>query len=179
MAQRKTSQLEGESKRSIAQKARRARELKTISDLADENLAVTEEWRVLRPEHHAAIKLRLLGGDTLRKVCRDLGIEPGVVSQYIYDNPEYASEINSYRTFGAHQMYDRLVDMIEDTSMSPQDKMFAYKVISHLAPRLNREDYGDHVKVDQTLNVTAPVIPDWFLGNVVDGQLSEDSEPTI
>lgn len=179
MAQRKLESLQGENKRSIAQKARRARELQTISDLADDNLAITDEWRVLLPEHHAAIKLRLLGGDTLRKVCRDLGIEPGVVSQYIYDNPEYAQEINSYRTFGSHQMYDRLVDMIEDTTMSPADKMFAYKVISHLAPRLNREDYGDQMRVEQTVTVTTPVMPDWFFGNVVDGQLTDENDPTI
>jgi hypothetical protein len=179
MAQRKTQQLDGESKRSVAQKARRARELKTISDLADENLALTDEWRTLLPEHHAAIKLRLLGGDTLRSICRSMGIEPGVVSQYIYDNPEYAAEINSYRTFGAHQMYDRLVDMIDDPSISPSDKMFAYKVISHLAPKLNRDDYGDQVRVEQSVTVTTPVMPDWFFGSVVDGQLTDDSDPTI
>lgn len=173
------TQVEGENKRSIAQKARRARELATISEMADANLADTEKWRVLLPEHLVAIKYRTLGGDTLGNICKDLGIPRSAVCNYIFDNPKYAKEWRSFRSFAAHMMYDDLVEMINNTEMSSGDKMFAYKVISHLAPRLNPTDYTDTVRVDQSLTLNSPVMPDWFFGSVIDGQLSDDSEPTI
>ena len=179
MAQKKMVQLDGENKRSVAQKARRSRELKTISDLADANLADTEHWRILLPEHLVAIKYRTLGGDTLGNICKDLGIPRAAVCNYIFDNPEYAKEWRSFREFSSHIMYDRLIEMIDDDTMTPGDKMFAYKVISHLAPRLNPTDYSDTVKVDQSVTVTTPVMPDWFFSNVVDGQLTDSSDPTI
>lgn len=179
MAQKKMAQLEGENKRSVAQKARRARELKTISEMADANLADTEQWRTLLPEHLVAIKYRTLGGDTLGNICRDLGIPRAAVCNYIFDNPAYAKEWRSFRAFSSHMMYDDLVEMIDNKEMSPGDKMFAYKVISHLAPRLNPEDYSETTKLDQSVTINTPVMPDWFFGSVQDGQLSDGSDPTI
>lgn len=120
-----------------------------------------------------------MGGDTLGNICRDLNIPRAAVCNYIFDNPEYAKEWRSFRAFSSHMMYDDLVEMIDNKDMSASDKMFAYKVISHLGPRLNPEDYSDTVKVDQKVSVAAPIMPDWFFGNVIDGQLSDDSEPTI
>lgn len=166
MAQRKQQQLEGENKRSIAQKARRARELSAISELADQNLATTDEWRVLLPEHLAAIKFRLLGGDTLGNICRELGIERGVVCNYIYEHPEYAREVLDFKAFGAHSLYERLLEMIDDKEMSASDKLFAYKVISNYAPKINRETYGDKVQVEHT-------VPDPF---IIEGALLDNGE---
>lgn len=179
MAQRKITEPQGENRRSIAQKARRAKELNAISKMADENAAVTDEWRVLLPEHMVAIKVRLLNGDTLGNACRDLGIERGVVNQYVFDNPEFAREILAFKAYGAHGLYERLIEMIDDDTMSASDKMFAYKVISNYAPKINKEVYSDSIQVDQTVTHNTPVMPDWFFGNVVDGQLSDGSDPTI
>lgn len=179
MAQKKMKQLDEPSKASIAQKARRAAELKAISEIADQNLAITDEWRSLLPEHLEAIKVRLVAGDTLGNICRALGLDRGHVCSYVYHNPEFAREYLAFKEFGAHAMWDRLLEMIDDKDMSAGDKMFAYKVINSYTSKINRPVYGESVQVDQNVNITAPVMPDWFFGNVVDGQLSDNSDPTI
>ncbi len=176
MAQRKTEQLEGGNKRSVAQKARRAKELRSISELADANLAVADAWRVIRPEHLEAIKLRLVAGDTLGNICRELGIERGVVCQYVYEHPEFAQEYLAFKEFGTHAMWDRLLEMIPDTTMSSADKMFAYKVINSYTSKINRTTYADGLRVDQNVAVSVSM-SQWGLGGpVIDGNVIEDPD---
>lgn len=179
MAQRKQKQLEGPSAQAIAQRARRAKELATISEIADQNLNPTDGWRTILPEHIEAIKTRLLGGDTLSNACRGLGINEQSVTRYFHENKEALGEFLDWKAHGTHRMWDRLIDMIEDNSMSAGDKMFAFKVINAYTGKINRPVYGDQIKVDQTVTHTTPVMPDWFFGSVVDGQLSGDDDPTI
>lgn len=179
MAQKKMQEISPENKRSIAQKARQAKGLSKVSEMADANLAITEEWRSLLPEHLEAIKVRLVGGDTLGNICRELKIDRGHVCNYVYNNPEFAKEYLAFKEFGTHAMWDRLIEMIDDDTMSAGDKMFAFKVINAYTSKINRPVYGESVQVDQTVTVTTPVMPDWFFGNVVDGQLSDGSDPTI
>jgi hypothetical protein len=150
-----------------------------VSLLADQNLNPTDGWKTILPEHIEAIKTRLIGGDTLSNVCSGLGINEASVTRYFHENDEALADFLKWKAHGTHKMWDRLIDMIDRKDMSPTDKMFAYKVINSYTGKINRDVYGDQVKVDQTVTVTTPVMPDWFFGNVVDGQLTDDSDPTI
>lgn len=179
MAQRKQKQLEGPSAQAIAQRARRAKELSTISEIADQNLNPTDGWRTILPEHIEAIKTRLLGGDTLSNACRGLGINEASVTRYFHENKDELKDFLDWKAHGTHRMWDRLIDMIDDKEMSAGDKMFAYKVINSYTGKINRPVYGESVQVDQNVTVSAPVMPDWFFGSVVDGKLTDDSDPTI
>ena len=152
--------------------------------MADANAAVTEQWRTLLPEHMVAIRVRLLNGDTLGNACRELGIERGVVNQYVFDNPEFAREILAFKAYGAHSLYERLIEMIDDKEMSASDKMFAYKVISSYAPKINKEVYSDTVKHEVSMNepfvLDAQHLPFSLTApQVIDGQLTgpEDDTP--
>ncbi len=176
MAQKKTPRLEGSSARSVAQKARRAKELSTISELADQNLTPSDGWRTIHPEHIEAIKTRVIGGDTLPNVCRALGINEQSVTRYLHENKEALTEYLDWKSFGTHAMWDRLIDMIPDKTMSPTDKMFAYKVINSYTGKINREVYADGFRVDSNVAVSVSM-PQWGLGGpVIEGSIIEDPE---
>ncbi|UYY77509.1 hypothetical protein [Sphingomonas sp. R1] len=159
MAQRKTQQLEGQSAASIAQKARRSKELATISEIADQNLNPTDGWKTILPEHIEAIKTRLIGGDTLSNACRGMGINEQSVTRYFHENKEALREFLDWKSFGSHIMWDRLIDMINNLEMSPSDKMFAFKVINAYTTKINREVYGEKVQMEVVQH--QPVILDW------------------
>lgn len=177
MAQRKQKRLEGESARAIAQKARRAKELSTISEIVDRNLTPEDEWRTIHPEHIEAIKTRLLGGDTLSNVCKGLGINHQSVTRYFHENKEELAEFLDWKAFGTHLMWDRLFEMIDDKEMSGQDKLFAFKVINAYSSKMNREVYGEHIKVDQNVTVQPVSMPDWSFGQVIDAKPLDTDDP--
>ena len=164
MAQRKTKQLSGQSAQAIAQQARRASELQTISDIADANLLPRDSWRTVLPEHIEAIKTRLLGGDTLSQVCRKLGIDRASVVRFFHENDDMLTQYLEWKAFGAHALYENLLDLPFDDSMSDADKMLYYKVVSNYAPKINRPVYGDKVQHDVVQH--QPVILDL---NVIQG----------
>lgn len=178
MAQRKTPRLDGPSAASVAQKARRARELSTISDLADKNLTPSDGWKTIRPEHIEAIKTRLIGGDTLSNVCRGLGINEASVTRYFHENKEALTEFLDWKAMGTHLLWDRLFDMIYDTNMSSTDKMFAFKVTNAYTGKINRPVYGENVQHDHAVAVNVSM-PSWTYGataSVVDTSF-EDVDP--
>ena len=158
MAQRKQKQLTGEEAKSIAQKARRDNELALIAEIADSNLSPTDEWRSILPEHIEAIKTRLLAGDTLGRVCKRLGINRASVVRHIHENPELLEQYLAWKAFGTHMLYENLLDLPFDETMSDADKMLYYKVVSNYAPKMNRKDYGDKVQIEHQM--PQPVILD-------------------
>lgn len=179
MSQRKTKQLEGDSALRISRLARHKESLAKISEIAEANLNPLDGWRTVLPEHIEAIKTRLLGGDTLGNVCKGLGINEQSVTRYFHENKEARAEFLDWKAYGTHRMWDRLIEMIDDKTVSASDKEFAYKVINSYTTKINRQDYGNQPIVDQSVTINTPVMPDWFFGSVVDGQLGDDSEPTI
>lgn len=179
MGNKKTKQLDGESAYKVAALARHSKGLAKVKELADQNLNPTDGWKTILPEHIEAIKTRLLGGDTLSNACKGLGINEASVTRYFHENKEALTDFLDWKAHGAHRMWDRLIDMIDNKDMSAGDKTFAYKVINSYTSKINRPVYGESVQVDQTITHTNPVIPDWFFGSVVDGKLTDDSDPTI
>lgn len=151
MAQRKQKQLTGPSARSIAQLARQDRDLAKVAEIADANLNPTDEWRTVLPEHIEAIKTRLLAGDTLGRVCRRLGINRASVVRHIHEHPDLLEQYLAWKAFGTHQLYENLLELPFDDSMSDADKMLYYKVVSNYAPKMNRRDYGDKVQVEHSV----------------------------
>lgn len=152
MAQRKQKQLEGKEAARIAQKARRDSELALIADIADQNLNPTDQWRTVLPEHIEAIKTRLLGGDTLRRTCRKLGINPESVTRHLHENPDLLKQYLDWKAFGTHALYENLLELPFDDSMSDADKMLYYKVVSNYAPKINRQDYGEKTQIDVSMH---------------------------
>lgn len=144
--------------------ARRASELSLISDIADQNLLPTDAWRTVLPEHIEAIKTRLLGGDTLSSVCRRMGIDRASVVRFFHENDDMLRQYLDWKAFGTHALYENLLDLPFDSTMSDNDKMLYYKVVSNYAPKINRQDYGDKVQMDVVQH--PPVIIDW---NVIEG----------
>ncbi|WP_242152562.1 hypothetical protein [Sphingomonas sp. BAUL-RG-20F-R05-02] len=164
MAQNKQKQLDGDTAKSIAQIARRDRELATIAEIADSNLNPKDHWRSVLPEHIEAIKTRLLGGDTLRRTCRALGLDPASVTRNLHENPELLAQYLDWKAFGTHALYENLLELPFDPTMSDADKLLYYKVVSNYAPKMNRQVYGDKVQVDVVEH--KPVILDW---NIIEG----------
>ena len=74
-------------------------------------------------------------------------------------------------------MWDRLFEMIDDKEMSGQDKLFAFKVINAYSSKMNREVYGEHIKVDQNVTVQPVSMPDWSFGQVIDAKPLDTDDP--
>lgn len=179
MSQRRNPPLEGQSARTIAQLARHSTRLAKVSEIADKNLAPTDAWRTVLPEHIEAIKTRLIGGDTLTGVCRVLGLDRANVLRHFHENKELLRDFLDWKAAGAHMLYENLLELPFDDSMRDADKELYRKIVSNYAPKINRDVYADNIRVEQTVTVTTPVMPDWFFGNVVDGQLTDENDPTI
>lgn len=171
MAQKKAPKLDTVTARSIAQKARKTSELKAIAKIADENLRVSEtnHWRVLAPEHLEAIRFRVLGGDTVSNICRELGIDAGHVANHIYLNPEYAAQLNEYRKHGAHALVDKLFELPFRDDMSDNDKKLYQNAITWYASRMNREAFGEKVTVDHIQHLPVILATDVIASDDDDG----------
>lgn len=182
MAQKKATPLTPNEKISIALKAQHSERLSAISEEANRNLALrpTESWRTITEEHKEAILFRVYGGDTVKQVCEAMGISTGLVNMAAYLDPEgFGKKLAVARSNGAHTQADTLLEIPLRDDLSDASKKLLMDGIKWLASRRNRKDYTDSLQVEQTVTVTTPVMPDWFFGNVVDGQLTDDSDPTI
>lgn len=159
MAQKKKPPVADEVRASIGQKARRAAEAQAIAKLADENLSVTEQWRVLTPEHLAYIEARVIGGENTTAACRALGLEPGLLNSYVYMNPDYAAKLNELRKHGSWMMVDQLLALPFRTDLSDNDKKLMMRIIMWYAERVNREVFGERLTIDANINAAPVILP--------------------
>jgi transposase-like protein len=178
MAQKRQTPLTKDEKISLTLKAQHSSRLQTLAKHVDDNLAMkpTESWRTLTVEHKEIVLFRLSGGDTVAEVCRELGISKGVVYMARHLDPEFKKEYHLARKAGADALADMIREVSRDTTLSDSAKKIELDALKWLASRYNRDEYSDHVRVDQNVAVSVSM-PQWGLGGpVIDGSVIEDSE---
>jgi len=96
----------------------------------------------------ADVCLRVSGGDSLRKVCRDTGMPEATVRQWVRDDREgFAAQYQQARAMQVEAWADEIVETACRDDLDPADKRVrcdAYKwIVSKLAPK----KYGDRLLV--------------------------------
>lgn len=177
MAQKKQKPLSASEKISLTMKAKHREQIAAIAEEADRNLQLkpTETWRTLTEEHKETVLFRCYGGDSVKQVCNELGISPGLINMAAYRDPEgFGKELALAREHGDHTQADSLLDIPFRTDMSDASKKLLFEGIKFLVSRRSRDTYTEHLKVDQNVTVQPVAMPDWSFGQVIDVTPGED-----
>ncbi|MFI8667980.1 hypothetical protein ACIGGE_16255 [Qipengyuania sp. NPDC077410] len=156
---------------------------KLIKQMADENLSPTDRWKLLGPEMKAIILYRCHGGETVKSVCRDLGLEPATVYMAAFKDKEgFGADLKDAREHGQHALADMMLDLPYDKTMSASDKRLAFDAAKYLTKTRNRAEYGDKVELSGQID-TNVALPNWAFGQVIDAtpqpeQLTDQSLDT-
>jgi len=177
MAQKRQTPLTKEEKISLSLKAQHRERLTALAIEADKNLQLkpTETWRTLTEEHKEIVLYRCYGGDTVKQVCEELGISPGLINMAAYHDPEgFGTLLSKAREHGAHTQADMLIEIPFRDDMTDASKKMLMDGIKYLASKRNRSGYGEHSSVDHNVTVQPVAMPDWSFGQVIDVKPIED-----
>ncbi|KQN28088.1 hypothetical protein ASF00_09270 [Sphingomonas sp. Leaf34] len=125
---------------------------------------------------------RIASGETMVAVCQDDHM-PGysTIQAWCKGDPSLLEAINDAYEWHARVLDDIVDDMLAGGPTSTGDFRRDEARAGHIRWRLGKlnKRFRDKTQVEQTLRVQTPVMPDWFFSNVVDGQLTDGSDPTI
>lgn len=156
---------------------------KLIKQMADENLSPTDRWKLLGPEMKAIILYRCHGGETVKSVCRDLGLEPATVYMAAFKDKEgFGADLKDAREHGQHALADTMLETPFRTDLNSQDKRLLFDACKFLTKTRGRETYGDKVELSGQVD-TNVALPNWAFGQVIDAapqaeQLTDQSSDT-
>lgn len=131
---------------------------KTLATVADDKLA-TGRTQAITVEQREALLVRIIGGEFLGSACAALGIKAGNVRQLAYQNDEFGSRLSQAYSHGMYALAEELLDIPYDDNLSDAAKRLKSDNIKWLASRLNRNVFGDNVKVEHTHRVEPIVLP--------------------
>ena len=82
-------------RRALIDQAKTSSAYAELRRMADQNLAhdPSNSWRTLGNEHRETIIYRLLAGEMLGAICREMGIEPGIVRSALYYDEEFGHSV--------------------------------------------------------------------------------------
>lgn len=180
MAQKKQTRLSTKEKLSLAQKAKQTERLGDLAKLVDSNLATkpTESWRTLTEDHKEIVLFRLAAGDTVAHVAQQMGISPGLIYMARHLDEEFAKRYALARKAGADALVDRIREIAHDDTLSDARAKLESDNLKWIAARTSRQEYGEHVQVDQNVTVQPVQMPDWVFGQVIQGQIISGDDPT-
>lgn len=130
-------------KKSKEQLSKTARHVETLSKMASENLTPALFNRRLTEELAEAVLVRVAAGDTVRSVCKTLGIASGTVYSKAFNDPEFHRQLKAAREIGTHTLVDSIIEIADDESRSTERAKLVVDAIKWVAARLNRNDYGE------------------------------------
>jgi len=173
MGRKKEMSLSTREKLSLTQKAKQTERLGDLAKMVDANLATkpNECWRSMTREHKEVVLYRLQAGDTVKHVCDQLGISPGVVYMARHYDDQFKEDYHKARIAGAEALTDAIRDIHLDATLSDARAKIASDNYKWLAARLNRDEFGDHMKVDQNVTVQPINMPQWSFGPIIEGQV--------
>lgn len=126
---------------------------------------------------------RISCGEALLNICQDAHL-PGysTFNRWQREDAELLRQVDIAYEFHARTMDDMTDGILSGEVGSTGDFRRDEARVAHLRWRLaklNRRKFAERLEVNQNVTVKAPQMPDWFLGQVIDGQLTDDSDPTI
>ena len=92
---------------------------------------------------------RMANGETLRAVCRDIGLPPSTVIEWTMNNKTFSEQYTQAR----QKQADSYADMILDEAFNSHDAQIGrlrVDALKWVASKLAPKRYGDKVEVEQT-----------------------------
>lgn len=183
MGRRAKRTLDHEEKIAVANKAQAAASMKTLTNIADKNLALDMSKRRMdmTSEQCEAIVFRVIGGATLGEACGHLGLDPAVVRNYAFKNDAFSEKLARAYAHGQHALVEELLRIPYDDGLNDAGKKLLSDNIKWIAARINRPTYGDNIKVDHTVEHKAFVFPTGLIhgfedAKIIDADSEEESE---
>jgi transcriptional regulator with XRE-family HTH domain len=93
----------------------------------------------------ASICDKLAEGESLRSICRRMGIPESTARYWLRENGEHFPQYARARELQADSFFDAVIDIADDTSMTPEDRRIAIDARKWAAGKLNGK-YSDKVK---------------------------------
>lgn len=161
---KKQPRLDKHEKQSITKKAIAARNAAELSQIVSDNLGAGLPANIaITPEQYQIILTRVTGGETVRAVCKTLGLPHGTVyARSAYDS-EFADDFLKALEIGQHSLVDTMAEVAMDPTISVERARLIVDVIKWQAARRNRNSYGDKVTVDANIRQVPVVMPDHFI----------------
>lgn len=166
MAQRKQTATANQ-KRAVTQALAHDGRGKQIAEIAKQNLALSDadSWRTIAPEHLELVLARAHAGETVSRICDDLGIDKGCVYLAAYNDPEFGQRLAVAREIGQHALVDKLLELPFDDSLSMANKELLERNIKWVASRVAKNsrtalgNYNERTEQDtrsQTIVINVP-----------------------
>lgn len=135
-----------------------------------------EDYRTLTREMKQFVVSVLAAGGTVTQAAEKLGIGKGVVAMARQLDDDFKSEYDLARRAGAGHLVDRMREIPRDETLSDARAKLEFDALKWIASRYDRTDYGEHVKVDQTVTVVPVQMPTWSFGipTAIDGEVIDD-----
>jgi hypothetical protein len=130
----------------ISNRARSVAELRAAAEIASANLAADPSFAKVKlgDEHLEMLLLRLCAGDTVRGVCNEMGIEPGLVYQRSYGDDEFKARMIGALMAGQLARIDALAGIHLDPNLDANQRRLASENWRWLASRAESVHSGSY-----------------------------------
>lgn len=88
---------------------------------------------------------RLSEGNSLRSICRDMGLAESTARKWLKDTPDSYAQYARARELQADSYFDAVLDIADDVTLSADDRRIAIDARKWAAGKLNGK-YSDKVK---------------------------------
>lgn len=99
------------------------------------------------------ICIRLSEGNSLRKICKDIGVSESTVRYNISKNEEYFAHSARARELGCDALADECLEIADDPKIEAADKRIRIDTRIRLIGKWSQR-YGDKLTVDNNKTVT-------------------------
>lgn len=154
---RKKTPLTEEQKHGVWNTAMKLESYQTLATVADKNLTATT--KPITMEQREALLVRIIGGEFLGSACASIGLKAGNVRKLAFMDDEFNTRLTQAYAHGMYALAEELLDIPYDDSLSDAAKRLKSDNIKWLASRLNRNIFGDNVKIEHTHKVEPFVLP--------------------
>ena len=143
-----------------------------VDDLVLNNIYMEdgETYRTLNREMKNHVISVLANGGTVTQAAAQLGVSKGVINMARHIDDAFKEEFYLARKAGAAALADRIREIPRDETLSDARAKLEFDALKWIASRYDRTDYGEHIKVDQTVTVQPVAMPDWSFGQVIDAK---------
>lgn len=134
-----------------------------------------EDYRTLTREMKQFVICVLAAGGTVTQAADMLNVGKGVINMARQLDDEFKKEYDLARRAGSGSLVDRMREIPRDATLSDARAKLEFEALKWVASRYDRDQWGEHSKVDHNVTVQPVTMPDWGFG-ILSGEVIEKPE---